>query len=102
MESKDHKEAQLNNPDNKNQHTKTEPEPEGGPPHPHTQPQKPPAEDPAAKKQAPDKTPPSPEPPEHDPLDDYDYYGDDYCPYDDNDSDIYDLMYECNHGEWGN
>nr|UPG19780.1 X protein [Physostegia chlorotic mottle virus] len=33
----------------------------------------------------------------------YDYTDHRYCPYyDDNDSDIYDLMYECNHGEWGN
>ncbi|ADE45269.1 X protein [Potato yellow dwarf virus] len=25
-----------------------------------------------------------------------------YPDWDDNDSDIYDLLYECNHGEWGN
>nr|UPH95347.1 X protein [Physostegia chlorotic mottle virus] len=33
----------------------------------------------------------------------YDYTDHRYYPsYEDNDSDIYDLMYECNHGEWGN
>lgn len=33
----------------------------------------------------------------------YDYTDHRYYPYyDDNDSDIYDLMYESNHGEWGN
>nr|QUJ09416.1 X protein [Physostegia chlorotic mottle virus]UOF93466.1 X protein [Alphanucleorhabdovirus physostegiae] len=33
----------------------------------------------------------------------YDYTDHRHYPsYEDNDSDIYDLMYECNHGEWGN
>nr|UPG19808.1 X protein [Physostegia chlorotic mottle virus]WJJ45782.1 X protein [Physostegia chlorotic mottle virus] len=33
----------------------------------------------------------------------YDYTDHRYYPYyEDNESDIYDLMYECNHGEWGN